>query len=63
MENITQGHWVFAGIFAIVFIVAMAIAYRKDKKTHDVHYKGSSIFIGIVILIAFLLFVFKDFLK
>lgn len=63
MENITQGHWVFAAIFAVVFIIAMAIAYRKDSKTHKVHYKGFYLFFAALIIAIFLLFIFKDFLK
>ena len=39
MENITQGHWIFAAIFALVFIIGIAAAYIKDAKIHKIHYK------------------------
>lgn len=63
MENVTQGHWIFAAIFAVVFIISMVIAYRKDAKTHKVHYKGFYLFVAVIIIAIFLLFIFKDFLK
>ena len=44
MENVTQGHWIFAAIFAFIFIVAIAIAYLKDAKIHKIHYKGFYVF-------------------
>ena len=63
MENITQGHWIFAGIFAIVFIIAMALAYKGDSKIHATHYKGFYLYFAALIVCIFLLFVFKDFLR
>jgi cytochrome c biogenesis factor len=63
MENITQGHWIFAGIFALLFVVGIAWAYKSDAKTHKVHYKGFYLFFAAIIICVFLLFVFKDFLR
>ncbi len=63
MENVTQGHWIFAAIFAFVFIIAISFAYLKDAKIHKIHYKGFYLFFAALVLIIFLLFVFKDFLK
>jgi Ni,Fe-hydrogenase I cytochrome b subunit len=60
MENITQGHWIFAAIFAIVGIAG---AYIKDAKIHKIHYKGFYVFFAALIIAVFLLFVFKDFLR
>lgn len=39
MENITQGHWIFAGIFFVTFVTAMVWAYRNDIKRIGKHYK------------------------
>ena len=39
MENITTGHWIFAGIFAIAFLIYLFISYRKDLRLHKIHYK------------------------
>lgn len=63
MENVTQGHWIFAAIFAFVFIIGIAAAYIKDSKIHKIHYKGFYVFFGALIIGVFLLFVFKDFLR
>ena len=63
MENITQGHWIFAGLFAIVFIFGIGAAYIKDAKIHKIHYKGFYVFFAALIICVFLLFVFKDFLR
>ncbi|MGB0428090.1 MAG: hypothetical protein ACPGEC_04095 [Flavobacteriales bacterium] len=59
MENITTGHWIFAGIFAVAFIIYMIWAYRKDLKLHKIHYNKSSLFLLAVLLILFLLFIFR----
>jgi hypothetical protein len=59
----SQGQLVFAGLFFIVFIIAMIYAYRKDVKLHNLFYKGSyKILIAFVIFIG-LLFVIKVFFK
>ena len=63
MENITQGHWIFAGVFAIVFIIGITSAYIKDAKIHEIHYKGFYVFFAALIICVFLLFVFKDLLR
>jgi hypothetical protein len=47
MTNVGTGHWIFAGIFAIVFIGGLVWSYSKDK--------------GIVAL--FLMFVFRKYLR
>ncbi len=63
MENVTQGHWIFAAIFAVVFIIGITGAYLKDAKIHKIHYKGFYLFFAALIIGIFLLFVFKDFLR
>ena len=63
MENITQGHWIFAAIFAFVFIIGITGAYIKDAKIHKIPYKGFYVFFAALIIFIFLLFVFKDFLR
>ena len=39
MENIGQGHWIFAGCFFVVFVIAMVLAYRKDLSKIGKQYK------------------------
>jgi len=60
MENITTGHWIFAGIFAVAFISYLIYSYRKDLNLHKVHYKSGGIQVMLLIVITlFVLFVFK----
>ena len=46
----SQGQLLFDLFFVIAFVALMIFSYRKEKKNHKVHYKGS-----IKILIAFVL--------
>jgi len=57
--DIGPGHWVFACIFAVVFIGFLIWAYRKDLKMHKKYYKGSGAFLLSVILIIFLFWIFR----
>ena len=63
MENITQGHWIFAFIFVVCFSTFIFFAYKKDHKTHKIHYSGVIYFVLILISIFILAYIFKDFLK
>lgn len=63
MENITEGHWIFAGLFALVFILGMIWAYKSDSKPHKIHYKGIYLLLAGLVICIFLLFIFKDFLR
>nr|WP_269225153.1 hypothetical protein [Flavobacterium eburneipallidum] len=59
----SQGQLLFAGCFAIAFIIAMIFAYRKDANLHKLFYKGNfKILIGFALFIV-LLFVIKIFFK
>ncbi len=59
MENVTTGHWVFAGVFAAVFVIGIVFAYKDDiRKTPDL-FSGSSKFLLSVILTVMILLVIK----
>ncbi|HEX8574749.1 MAG TPA: hypothetical protein VF677_00490 [Flavobacterium sp.] len=59
----SQGQWIFAGFFIILFIIAMVYSYRKDVNLHRVFYKGNyKILMGFLLFIG-LLFLIKIFLK
>jgi hypothetical protein len=59
----TTGQWIFAGLFFIAFIIAMVIAYGKDKALHQKFYKGNyKILLGFLLFIG-LLFIIKVYLK
>jgi len=48
----SQGQITFGILFAIAFIIIIAIAYRKDLKLHKKYYKGS-----FWVLLAFIAFI------
>lgn len=64
LENMfTTGQLIFAGIFIVVFVIAMIYAYGKDKALHNKFYKGNyKILLGFFGFIL-LLFLIKIFLK
>lgn len=54
---------IFAGLFFIVFVIAITFAYRKDIRLHRIFYKGSyKILIGFIAFIG-ILFLIKIFFK
>mgnify|MGYP006266949357 CR=1 FL=1 len=59
MENITTGHWIFAGIFMVAFIIFLVWSYRKDLKMHRRYY-GNAIYVLVgIVMVLFLFYVFK----
>lgn len=63
MNNITPGHWVFAAIFAVVFVGVLAWAYMKDRPINKIYYNRSLYFTLGIILVLFLLFIFRNNLR
>lgn len=61
--DVGKGHWIFAGIFAIVFILFLVWAYRKDLKMHRIHYKGSFVFLLGLVVAMFVLWVFRGYFQ
>lgn len=47
----SNGQIIFGILFALVFILILIFAYRKDFKIHEKYYKGS-----VWVLIAFIAF-------
>ena len=59
----TTGQLIFAILFFVAFVIVMVFMYRKDKKLHKKHYKGSLwILLGFIVFVAVLLAV-KLYLK
>ena len=59
----STGQTIFVIFFVLVFTGLLILSYRKDKKLHKKHYKGSIwILIGFIAFII-LLFLLKDWLK
>ncbi|MCF6279881.1 MAG: hypothetical protein L3J14_05980 [Flavobacteriaceae bacterium] len=51
----TSGQKIFAVIFFISFVILMIYSYRKDLKSHKIHYKNT--FVILIVMIAiFILF-------
>ena len=60
MDNITTGHWIFAGLFMVAFVAYLICSYRKDAGIHKMYYgKGARILLGLVVII-FVLFIVKQ---
>jgi len=52
----STGQWIFAGFFVVAFVIIMIISYRRDKKLHKKHYRGSFwILIGFLVFVGLLL--------
>ena len=59
----TTGQWIFAGLFFVAFIIAMIIAYGRDRGLHQKFYKGNyKVLVGFLLFIA-ILFIMKIYLK
>lgn len=48
----STGQLIFAICFVVAFVALMVFSYRKDKKLHRTHFKGS-----LWILVGFIVFV------
>ena len=59
MDNITSGHWIFAGLFALVFVGVLVWSYRRDSSSHKPHYSGTIQIVLALMVALFLLFIFK----
>ncbi|MFT4696951.1 MAG: Ca2+/Na+ antiporter [Flavobacteriaceae bacterium] len=52
----STGQWIFVIFFVIAFVIFLIISYKKDKKVHQKHYKGSFwILIGFIAFVGILL--------
>lgn len=52
----TKGQLIFAGFFVVAFIALMIWSYRKDLKSHKMHYKNTAVKVGFWMVIAIVLF-------
>lgn len=59
----TQGQWIFALLFLIVFVIGAFFSYKGDKNLHKQYYKGSYWVLIAFLLFIFILFLIKFFLK
>jgi hypothetical protein len=57
--DINWGHWVFAGVFALLFTIGIAFAYREDIRKSPNVFRGSWKFLFGVVLLIMLLIVIK----
>lgn len=54
----TTGKIIFAGAFALIFVVAMFWSYQKDKQTNKIHFNGASKTLLCIVLVLGALFLF-----
>ncbi|HAP69415.1 MAG TPA: hypothetical protein DCR04_06765 [Flavobacteriales bacterium] len=56
MESVTTGHWIFAGVFSLVFIIGIIYAYKDDIKKRPDLFSGSfKFFLGVILIVMVLL--------
>tara|TARA_R110002124_G_scaffold104539_2_gene254716 strand:- start:543 stop:752 length:210 start_codon:yes stop_codon:yes gene_type:complete len=60
MENVSTGHWIFAGIFGLLFIGFLIWSYRKDLALHKIHYKKTYYITAGIVVTLFLFYVLKQ---
>ena len=54
----TSGQLIFSICFIVVFVIIMIFSYKRDKKLHRKHFKGSAwILLGFLIFVALLMLV------
>lgn len=62
--DITPGHWIFAALFAVVFIGILIWSFQKDKKVNTSSYgntgKVAIIIGGTILLLIILKFVLRQ---
>lgn len=56
MGNIGTGHWIFAGIFVVVFFAIIIAAYRKDFKKVGFHYRRVWLVLLVLLILYFSIF-------
>jgi hypothetical protein len=54
----TTGKIVFALIFLVVFVLAMAWSYKKDSFSTKIHFKGATKTLLLIVLVFLALFLF-----
>ncbi|MDR6300531.1 hypothetical protein [Mesonia maritima] len=58
----TDGQYIFAGFFVVLFIAIMIFSYRKDLKLHKKYYRGSLFILAGFLLFVAILFLIKTYL-
>ena len=56
--NVGKGHWIFAVIFLVIFVIGMVWAYRRDKPVDKANYKGTWGILFFMFLVLFLVYLF-----
>ncbi len=59
MEHIGFGHWVFAIVFTIAFVIGIIYAYREDIRKSPWFFKGTSRIAMIIVGSVFALIILK----
>jgi len=59
MDTIGTGHWIFAGLFALLFLGYLVWSYRVDRPTHEVHYRGAYRYLLSIFVLLMVIYIFK----
>jgi len=55
----SSGQLLFAVFFVVAFVLLMIFSYRRDFKSHKIHYKGSLKILMVFVLTVLALFIIK----
>ncbi|NBS18836.1 MAG: hypothetical protein EBS74_03490 [Flavobacteriia bacterium] len=55
----SSGQLLFAVFFVVAFVLLMIFSYRRDSKSHKIHYKGSLKILMVFVLTVLALFIIK----
>lgn len=53
----SRGQLIFAGFFVVAFIALMIWSYRKDIKSHRLHYKNAGYKVGVACVLIIFIFI------
>lgn len=59
MEYVGTGHWIFALVFTLIFIIGIIYAYRDDIKKSPWFFKGSSRIVMFIVGVTFTILMLK----
>ncbi|QNJ96772.1 hypothetical protein [Constantimarinum furrinae] len=59
----STSQWIFSACFLVAFVILMIFSYKKDKKLHKKHYKGTLWILAGFLVFVLLLLAIKTVLK
>ena len=59
METIGTGHWIFAGLFALLFFGYFVWGYPVDRSTHQMDHRGAYRYLLSIFVLLMVIYIFK----